>query len=147
LAFRLLESREDAEDATQDIFLNVYKSLKSFNIEARFYSWLYTIAVNRLKSLLRKRRRQVVSIEAEQIPEPVDQRVDLQHFVISANEEERAKSLLADLKPAYRIAFVLRFIEGFSLMEISNMLKIPVGTVKTHLHRARKQLLSMLTKE
>jgi len=149
LAARLLESREEAEDAVQEIFLNAYRSIHSFRIEARFYSWLYTIAVNKIRSLVRKKRRRgkPVSLDADGIPDVPDQRQDHQLEVVSLSEEDRARELLLKLKPAYRIAFVLRFTEDMSLNEIAAVLEVPVGTVKARLHRARKQLISLLTEK
>ncbi len=149
LAIRLLESREEAEDAVQEIFFNAYRSLGSFKIEARFYSWLYTVAVNKIRSLLRKKRRhgKILSLDADGAPELPDRREDLQLRVISHTEEERAGKMLSNLKPMYRIAFVLRFIEGVPLRDMADILGIPVGTVKAHLHRARKQMITILTEK
>lgn len=149
LAVRLLENSEEAEDAVQEIFLNAYKSLHSFKIGARFYSWLYTIAVNKIRSLLRKKHRQgrTVSLDADGAPDLPDTREDLQLRVVSRAEEERAREMLSNLKPAYRIAFVLRFIEGMPLKDMADVLDIPIGTVKAHLHRARKQMISILTEK
>ncbi len=149
LAFRLLESREEAEDAVQEIFLNAYKSLQNFRIGARFYSWLYTIAINKIRSLLRKkhRHRKTISLDADSTPEPPDQREDPQLRVISQAEEERARKALSNLKPIYRIAFVLRFIEDMPLQDMADVLDLPIGTVKARLHRARKQMISILTEK
>jgi len=149
LALRLLGSKEEAEDTVQEIFLSVYKSLRSFKLEARFYSWLYTIAINKIRSLLRKkdRRRRPVSLDADGFPDFADPREDIQLRVVSRIEEERAQELLSTLKPIYRIAFVLRFVEGMSLQDMADVLEIPIGTVKARLHRARKQMISILTEK
>ncbi|MBN1685383.1 MAG: RNA polymerase sigma factor [Spirochaetales bacterium] len=149
LAARLLENREEAEDAVQEIFLAVFRSLKSFNIEARFYSWLYTIAVNKIRSLLRKKHRftRTVSLDTEDAPDLPDARENLQLQVVSSAEEERARAAISRLKPIYRIVFVLRFIEGMSLNDMAEILDLPAGTVKARLHRARKQLISILTEK
>jgi RNA polymerase sigma-70 factor (ECF subfamily) len=149
LAARLLENREEVEDAVQEIFLNAYRSLRSFKIGARFYSWFYTIAVNKIRSLLRKKHRigVTVSLDNENMPDLPDRREDLQLKIISRAEEERARELLSSLKPIYRIAFVLRFVEGMSIDDMATILDVPVGTVKARLHRARKQLISILTED
>jgi RNA polymerase sigma-70 factor (ECF subfamily) len=146
LAFRLLESREEAEDAVQEVFLNAFRSLHSFKLEARFYSWLYTIAVNKIRSLLRKGRRgrRTVSLDGDNVPDLPDKRENPQLMVVSRSEEERAHELLSTLKPIYRIAFVLRFMEDMPLQEMAEVLDIPLGTVKARLHRARKQMISAL---
>ena len=149
LAFRLLESTEEAEDAVQEIFLNAFKALGSFRIGARFYSWFYAIAVNKIRSLLKKklRYRKTISLDADNTPDLPDQREDLQMRVVSYSEEERAREELSNLKPIYRIVFVLRFIEGMPLRDMADILDIPIGTVKARLHRARKQMISILTEK
>ena len=149
LAARLLENREEAEDAVQEIFLSAFRSLKSFNIKVRFYSWLYTIAVNKIRSLLRKRRRsgRTVSLDTEDFPDLPDRRENLQLQVISYTEEDRAREAITRLKPIYRIAFALRFMEGMPINDMAEVLEVPVGTVKARLHRARKKLISILTEE
>ena len=149
LAYRLLESTEEAEDAVQDVFFNAYRSLRSFKLEARFNSWLYTIAANKIRSHLRKknRRRGSVSLNGDNAPDLPDIRENPQLRVISQSEEKRAEELLSTLKPIYRIAFVLRFMEGMELRDMAEVLEIPLGTVKARLHRARKQMIAALTEK
>jgi len=149
LAFRLLGNEEEAEDAVQEIFMNTFRSLKSFRIGARFYSWLYTIAVNLIRSRLRRKRRtgsqRHVSLDSDTRQPVPDTRENVELRVISGTEEERAEKEIEALKPIYRIVFVLRFVEEMSLKEISEVLKLPIGTVKARIHRARKQLIDVLT--
>lgn len=149
LSMRLLVHREEAEDAVQEIFLNAFKSLRQFNIESRFYSWLYTIAVNKIRSLNRNKRRsgRSVSFDTDEVPEIADRRQDIQLQVVNTTEEERIRKMLFKLKPMYRTIFVLRFIEGMSLQDTADILGVPLGTVKARLHRARKQLITMVTDE
>jgi RNA polymerase sigma-70 factor (ECF subfamily) len=147
LAIKSLTDREEAEDTVQEVFLNAFRSLHRFSIEARFYTWLYTIAVNNVRSRLRKRYRsfKMRSLDAENAPVLRDGRVDVELSVVTATEEERAAKALDILNPDYRIVFILRFIEGKSLKEIANTLDLPVGTVKARIHRARKKLIGALT--
>jgi len=147
LAVRLLRNNVEAEDVVQEVFLHAFRSLKSFKIEARFYSWLYTIAVNKIRSYVRREGRRVktISLDADGAPNPPDQLENHQLRLVLLSEEERAREVISRLKPIYRIVFVLRFIEGMSLNEMSTILHVPVGTVKARLHRARKQLISILT--
>ena len=151
LALRILGTSDGAEDAVQEIFLNVYKSLKSFRINARFYSWLYTIAVNLLRSRLRHQRRigrlRAVSLNDDATPELPDRREDPQLTIVRCNEEARAEEALASLKPIYRIVFVLRYIENMPIGDIAEVLKTPVGTIKARIHRAKKTLIDILTDE
>ena len=147
LAARTLGDTEEAEDAVQEVFLHAYKSLRSFRIGSRFYPWLYTIALNEVRSRLRRRSRMGIlgSLDANpQIPVS-DRRIDVEKQVIGTIEEERALATLDVLPPRLRLVFVLRFLEDLPLKDISILLKIPVGTVKARVHRARKKLIGFLT--
>jgi RNA polymerase sigma-70 factor, ECF subfamily len=151
LAFRLLGNDEEAEDAVQEILLNTFRSLKNFKIEARFYSWLYTIAVNWIRSRLRKRSRsgsaRQISLDDNNPLQVPDDREQVEMHAITQCEENRAEDALNILKPTYKIVFVLRFIEEMSLKEIAGVLHMPIGTVKARIHRARKQLITELTSD
>ena len=105
--------------------------------------------MNKIRSLLKKNRRygKTLSLDADTTPDLPDQREDLQLRVVSYSEEERAREELSNLKPIYRIVFVLRFIEGMPLRDMADILDIPIGTVKARLHRARKQMISILTEK
>jgi len=129
-------SREDAEEVTQEAFLQAYRQLGRFEARARFSTWLYRIAFNLLHSH-RRRQRRVVSLDALPDAEVVDtgarpeadmerqERVQLVH---------RALGLLPDEQ---RSILVLRELEGFDYGQIAEALSLPPGTVRSRLHRAR----------
>lgn len=150
LSYRMLGSREEAEDAVQEIFLRTFRSLDRFRLSARFHTWLYTIALNWLRSRLRRTRL----IARRELPEaaageagggnPHPQPADL----LAAREAERLlQEGINALKPPYRAVFVLRQAQGLSIAEIASLLKLPQGTVKTRLHRARQMLKQQLFPE
>lgn len=152
LCFRMLGDQNEAEDAAQEIFLKAYRSLSSFDPSRRFYSWIYTIAVNHLRSLHRKRDRRPASPVSYEEARNESVRRDRNQTspdtaVIRAEGEHLAQQALDRLETKYREVFVLRVIEEFSVHDTARILDIPENTVKTHLRRAREQMLEELKKK
>lgn len=150
LSYKILGYTDEAEDIVQEIFLKVFASLHKFKIENRFLPWIYTIALNHLRSFKKKRSRQqkirLVHIDKENSAELCDTRQsDPAHLLVNKEAETYAWKALKKLKPEYREVFILRDLEGLSVKEVSTILNIPEGTVKTHLHRAKKKLIKELT--
>ncbi len=145
LAVRMLDSAEDAEEATQEVFLKAYRSLSRFHLSKRFYPWLYTIAVNYLRSQRRKRRRRDPSGDLsydESLPAgAADGPHEAPETSLLRTEARRSVDRgLERLKAAHREVFVLRELEGLSVADVAEVLGIAEGTVKTHLHRAKREL-------
>jgi len=152
LSYRILGNSEEAEEAVQEIFLKVYRSLQKFRLSKRFYPWLYTIALNHIRSLLRKRKRKswlkIIPFEegASQGVVPAVQQGPAE-LVVKGEGERLALEAIHMLRPDYRDVFLLRQLEGLSVKEVAEILGIPEGTVKTYLHRARKHLIDFLTEK
>lgn len=145
LAISMLNSRADAEEVVQETFLAIYKNQERFNPELSFTSWLYTIAANQCKNVLRRRKRKVLSLDAEGVPE-VGARIESDPSVLYENDVCRQKlaEALASLKPKYSVVLVLRYAEGCSYEEIGSQLKLSNKAVDTRLYRAKKQLRQKL---
>lgn len=131
----------DREDLFQEVFLRVYKSWEKFRGEAAFSTWLYRLTVNTALSYLKKQQRYQLLKEALsalkiEIAQPAEKK-----------EEELSVLLLAKLNPKQRIILVMSDVEERSLEEISQLLKLPLGTVKSNLHRAREILKKELSKD
>ena len=140
LSYRLLGSPEEAEDAVQEIFVKVYRSLARFAIQSRFYSWIYTIGLNWLRSRLRKRRpnsRHNVLPLAVSESNPAD-------VLVRKENEQRIHEAIRKLPLIYREPFVLRHLEDLSMNDIADILVLPVGTVRVRLHRAKEKMLGLL---
>ncbi len=135
LSYRMLLNAEEARDAVQDAFINAYRALRAFRRQASVRTWLFRITTNQCLDRLRLRQRE----QAQELPEmPV---ADHGQRVV---DQAQVRAALAELPAAYRAVVLLRHFHGLSYREIAAMLHVPVGTVKTHLHRARAQLKDRL---
>jgi RNA polymerase sigma-70 factor, ECF subfamily len=151
-AYRMVGNAEDAYDVVQEAFLSAYQSLDSFKGDSLFFTWLYRIAVNTAISLKRKQRA-VVSIDAgrngEQGIEPLDPS-DLSrpgHALEQAEQERRIQQALSRLSPEHRAVLVMKDMEGQKYEMIAEILDVPIGTVRSRLHRARLELRELLEKD
>ncbi len=144
---RLGVRQQDAEDMLQDIFIKAYRSLQRFNLKSAFSTWLYSIALNEWRSWQRsrKRRRLLPFLtgsgpgDAEDGPElePPDPGPGPEEVVHRRLQLERVEKLLERMHPALREALVLRDIQELEYQEISQLLGVPIGTVKSRINRAR----------
>jgi RNA polymerase sigma-70 factor, ECF subfamily len=139
LCYRMLRHHQDAEDMAQETFVRALKSLSKWDRQRGFLPWLLAIAGNRCRTLLSRRMRRPPT--SSLIEEPSD----------AADNDEPARRLAEELKMAmgllreeYRQAFVLFHEQELSCAEIGAALDCPVGTVKTWVHRARRELIERL---
>lgn len=139
LCYRMLGHRQDAEDVTQEAFVRALRSLASFDIRREFRPWLLAIAGNRCRSFQASRTRQPRQTdEIEKLP---DRAGDGQQ---ARNLAEEVEFALSRLRVEYRQAFVLFHEHQLSYAEIAESLDCPVGTVKTWVRRARRELADQL---
>jgi RNA polymerase sigma-70 factor (ECF subfamily) len=144
LCLRILGNPADAEDVTQEVFLQVYRKLKTFRGDSAFTTWLYRLTVN---AALMHLRKSVVRHEQAEEDEQIKSLTD------TAARERRNRMLdrlalehaIRALPPGYRTVFILHDIEGYEHEEIARMLGISVGTTKSQLHKARLRLRELLT--
>src|SRR5688500_2764318 len=158
LVFRMVRDRELAEDLAQETFIKVLNYIDRYRPEFKFSSWLFKIANNVAIDHLRKRHLDTISIDgsphASSAAEIEATSLDVAVRQESALEEMEAKELgseieraIARLRPEYRSCIMLRHVEGRSYEEIAATLDLPLGTVKTYIHRARHQLREALEGE
>ena len=137
ISLRMLGNVQDAEDVTQTTFGNAFAALDSYDPRYRFFSWIYRMTVNESLNTL-KRRRKVVSLDGSfDFPAPAISDT-------TAEAEDRVGSALLELKPDDRAVVVLRHFVSFSYEEISDVLGVPVKTVKSRLFTARERLRQSL---
>lgn len=137
ICLRMMKDRDQALDATQDVFLTVFRKADRYREQAAFSTWLYRVSINTCYDHLRRRQRK----RTETIPEHLDPSDPHSADVLSAVElRPDIEAALAGISPEFRAAVVLVDLEGMSLDAAADTLDVPVGTVKSRLFRARKQL-------
>ena len=146
-ALGIVQNPEDAEDVTQEVFVQLYESIKSFKGESKLSTWLYRITVSKAMDHLRKKKRKKRFAYVQSLFGANDKLVydppDFVHPGVNLDNKEKAKELFKaiDLLPSkQKIAFTLNRIEGLSYQEISEIMKLSVASVESLLHRARKNL-------
>lgn len=146
LVLRMLQDYEEACEITQEAFLAAWQGMPSFRGEARFSTWLYRIAYNcALKQLeLRKRERTLQqALQAEQALESIGDEQKNAHLEALDNQE-LVQEQLSQLPAKYRIVLILRHLQDMTYEEMAEVLTMPIGTIKTHLFRARNLLKERL---
>ncbi len=155
LLYRMVGDRELAEDLTQETFIKALNALASYRPEFKFSSWIFKIANNAAIDQLRRREVPTLSIEGSphaSTPEAVEATaLQLGDSAESPLEAVEARELggqieaaIARLRPEYRACILLRHVEGCAYEEIARILNLPLGTVKTYIHRARHELRQAL---
>jgi RNA polymerase sigma-70 factor (ECF subfamily) len=147
-AYRLLGNADDALDVVQDSFLNAYLSLNQFKGDARFFTWLYRIAVNSAISLRRKQRMvltaDVTGRRTLQEPHDESDGSEPSSALERSEDKDRLQAALNGLSPDHRAVLVLKEMEGRKYEVIADILGVPIGTVRSRLHRARLELRDLL---
>lgn len=148
--YRMTDNREDAEDLTQEVFIKVYQNLKSFKGDSKFSTWIYRIAYNTCVDRYRKNRKvDTVSLNYSKDEDSVE--IELvsndplpEEEVIKKERYKKLQACIAGLKPEYKSVIILRDIQNYTYAEIAEILQVPLGTVKSHISRARAALCDAL---
>jgi len=155
LIFRMVRDRELAEDLSQETFIKVLNAIGSYRPEFKFSSWVFKIANNTTIDHLRRRELDTLSIEGSphaSTPEAIEatalqlgsSRPGPLDNVVARELGGTIEEAIGQLRPEYRSCIILRHIEGRSYEEIAEILGLPLGTVKTYIHRARNELRDLL---
>jgi RNA polymerase sigma-70 factor (ECF subfamily) len=154
LIARIVRDREQVEDLTQEAFVKAFSSLKHFNEEFAFSTWLYKIATNSSIDYIRKRKLDTFSIDKPVALEESDFSFQLPDTTYQPDktiiQDQRTRLLheaIKQLPEKYRRVIVLRHTEEREYAEIAKILKLPIGTVKAHIFRARELLYKQLRKK
>ncbi|MCL5268307.1 MAG: RNA polymerase sigma factor [Bacteroidetes bacterium] len=147
LALRMLGSHEDAEEATQDVFMRVHGSLEDFRGDSSLSTWIWRITTNVCLTRRKKKNIDAVSIDNSEI-DPPDGRIEnssrQEKSVYAHESREIVDRCIPMLPPNESAVITLFYFEELSYEEISGLLNMPVGTVSTALHRGRQRLGEML---
>lgn len=155
LIYRMVRDRAAAEDLSQETFIKVLNALESYRPEYKFSSWIFKIANNAAIDHLRRRELDTLSLDGSPHARTPDEMsataLQLGDRGETPLQELEARELggaiehaIARLRPEYRACILLRHVEGHSYEEIARMLDLPLGTVKTYIHRARNELRGYL---
>ena len=156
LTYRMLGNRAEAEDVAQEVFITVFKTIDQFREESKFSTWLYRVTVNhcknRIKYLARRHDRnrdeldeQSSGVNGAVVGVPI-RAAQPDRALESAQTEKLLQEAIASLDDDHRIVVVLRDVEDLSIEEICEITKLPDGTVKSRLHRARLALRKKLSR-
>ena len=139
VALRITHDADAAHDCAQDAFIRAYRALHQYDPAYPFGPWIFRITTNAsLNFIQRGRGREITVEELPEDPEPLETGPELS--AVRKEELQEVLDAMAQLPPAYRAALTLRHIQQLSYQEVADALGIPLGTVKTHLHRARAAL-------
>ena len=155
LIYRMVRDRALAEDLAQDTFVKVLNALDSYRPEYKFSSWVFKIANNVAIDQLRRRELDTLSLDGapdartkDEVEATALQAVDRSELPLAELESRELGSMIEQaigkLRPEYRSCILLRHVEGRSYEEIAETLDLPLGTVKTYIHRARHELREYL---
>ncbi|MCD6308030.1 MAG: sigma-70 family RNA polymerase sigma factor [Candidatus Latescibacteria bacterium] len=147
--FRFVKDNDVAEDIVQETFLRVFRKRRDYKAIANFSTWIFTIAGNLAKSELRRRKRwNFLSIDAanegEKNFELPDNGISPDRNTAISLLEDSVQDAIDTLQPKYKEALILRDIEGLSYQNIAEIMRVPVGTVKSRVNRARMKLQKKL---
>ena len=150
VALRILGS-ENAQDASQEVWVRVWRNIKGFRGESTFTTWLYRITVNTCLSArqkeARREEREYSSDEMPYLSEPSGGDADPEAAALNAERREEIEAALQHVRAEHRAALVLRHMEGLSYAEIAEILDVPDGTAKGWVSRGRAELLVALVQQ
>lgn len=145
IALRYLGDYDDACDVAQESLIKVFKNISKFKFESSFTTWMYRIVINTCKDFLKvKNKEKIISIENNNIE--IESDVDVNKNIEIKELKKEVADALQNVTETYRIAVILKDIQEFSYNEISEMLDIPVGTVRSRISRGRVMLKNEMIK-
>ncbi len=140
LAYRTLRDVEEARDTTQEAFFKAFRSLRTFKPGAKFSTWIFAIAYHACCDRLNRRKHYT----GDELPERADAGPGPEAQVIALDEASRLRAAIEALPEKYRTVITLFHLQGKQYEEIASVLGLPMGTVKTHLFRAKEHLRRLL---
>ena len=155
IIYRMIRDREQAEDLAQETFVRVFNNIDRYDSRYKFSSWVFKIATNLTIDWIRRREVETVSIDGSRNALTSDE-IEATSITLASKDENpeellEAKQLGAEieaaisrLRPEYRAAILLRHVDGREYQEIADILSLPLGTVKTYIHRGRNELRESL---
>ncbi|WP_347552813.1 RNA polymerase sigma factor SigW [Pseudalkalibacillus hwajinpoensis] len=154
LTYRMLGNRQEAEDVAQEAFIRAYTNIDRYQIDRKFSTWLYRIATNLSIDRMRKKKpdyyldAEISGTDGLTMYSQISSGEELpDDEVVSLEAQNDIHRAILSLPPKYRSAITLKYIQELSLKEISEILDLPLGTVKTRIHRGREALRKKLREQ
>jgi RNA polymerase sigma-70 factor, ECF subfamily len=147
---RRMLGREEAQDASQEVWIRVWRNIRGFRGESAFSTWLYRITMNTCLSIRQRHARREEMEYGGEMPylqEPPGGEADPEAVVLSAERREEIQAALGHVRAEHRAALVLRHMEGLSYAEIAEVLEVPEGTAKGWVSRGRAAMLVALAQQ
>ncbi|MEM7116570.1 MAG: sigma-70 family RNA polymerase sigma factor [Chloroflexota bacterium] len=145
LALRTLRNQQEAEDVAQEAFVRAWRGLPRFRADSRFQTWLYRIVTNLCYNRLPKLRQELEALPQDEVDSLSDERLGVETAVISREQRDQLQQAIESLPESYRLLITLRHLQQMSYDEIAAVMQMPLGTVKTGIFRARRQLRQLIT--
>ena len=152
VCFRMLGNRHEAEDIAQEAFVRAYINIHTFDTKRKFSTWIYRIATNLCIDRIRKKKpdyfldAEVAGTEGLNMYSQIASTEELpEEEVLKMEMQDRVQYEISRLPDKYRAVIVLKYMEDLPLQEISDILEMPLGTVKTRIHRGREALRKQLS--
>lgn len=155
IIYRMIRDREQAEDLAQETFVRVFNHIDRYDPKYKFSSWIFKIATNLTIDHIRRKELDTVSIDGSRNAVTAEQ-IEATSITIASQDEnpeelleakelgEEIEGAIGKLRPEYKAAILLRHVEGREYQEIAEILSLPLGTVKTYIHRGRNELREQL---
>ena len=155
IIYRMIRDREQAEDLAQETFVRVFNNIDRYDPRYKFSSWIFKIATNLTIDWIRRKELDTVSIDGSRNAVTAEQ-IEATSITIASQDEnpeelleakelgEEIEGAIDKLRPEYRAAILLRHVESREYQEIAEILSLPLGTVKTYIHRGRNELREQL---
>ncbi len=140
---KFIKNPDELEDVLQEIFIKTYRNLNAFDSDKKFSSWIYRIAHNEALNHLKKYRRQIISLDEHEM-DVVDKKMDIKDKIDASISKIKIENALSQLNEKYREPLILYFFEQKSYEEISDILRIPRGTVGILIMRGKEKLKEFL---
>ena len=139
MIYNMTNNAETTKELTQDVFTNAWRGFKSFRGDSAVYTWLYRIALNTVFRYRREQARQAKTVSIDDITHPMAEG-NPEKFAVKKSEAQLIKSMIYLLPRKYQEVLVLRYYEDCDYSAIAEILGIPIGTVRSRLHRTLTQL-------
>ena len=145
LALRTVSNAQEAEDIAQEAFVRAWQALPNFRANAKFSTWLYRIVTNLCYNRLPRLKQELLAVDPEDQLELEDGETAVETQLLTEEIKAELQKAIDNLPESYRLLITLRHLQGMSYDEIATVTEMPLGSVKTGIFRARRQLRHTLT--